>query len=68
MTVLAPTAADADALSTAFYLLGAGSGQGLRGGQPEVGIVIVVEAAADESPRVLTFGLSPRISGRPETR
>ena len=57
MTVLAPTAADADALSTAFFLLGAEAAEAYTASHPEVGIVIVEEGAADGSPRLLTFGL-----------
>ena len=62
MTVLAPTAADADALSTAFYLLGAEAAREYVERNPEVGVVIVEEGPADQSPRVLTFGLGERIS------
>ena len=58
VTVLAPTAADADALSTAFYLLGPEAARDYVGGHPEVGVVIVEEGPADESPRVLTSASS----------
>lgn len=57
VTVLAPTAADADALSTAFYLLGPEAARDHVARNPEVGVVIVL--AGDQSPIVLTFGLSP---------
>jgi thiamine biosynthesis lipoprotein len=57
VTVLAPTAAAADALSTAFYLLGSEATAAHVAAHPEVGAVIV-EADGDGSPRVLAFGLS----------
>ena len=41
VTVLAPTAADADALSTAFFLLGADAARDYAAANPDVGIVIV---------------------------
>ena len=53
MTVLAPTAAEADALSTAFYLLGPEAAGDLCRAHPEIGVVIVEEGPADRSPRVL---------------
>jgi thiamine biosynthesis lipoprotein len=57
VTVLAPTAAEADALSTAFYLLGPeGSAEYVRS-HPGVAAVFVEEGPADGSPRVVTFGL-----------
>ncbi len=59
VTVLAPTAADADALSTAFYLLGPEAASAYAAAHPDVGIIIVQEDAADRLPRVLTFGLEP---------
>lgn len=49
VTVLAPTAAEADALSTACYLLGAEGSAPLLAGRPDVG-AIFVEAAADGGP------------------
>ena len=52
VTVLAPTAADADALSTAFFLLGAEAAEAYTASHPEVGIVIVEEGEADGSPRL----------------
>jgi thiamine biosynthesis lipoprotein len=58
VTVLAPSAADADALSTAFYLLGTERVAEYVRQHPEVGAVVVEEGPSDRSPRVLTFGLS----------
>jgi thiamine biosynthesis lipoprotein len=59
VTVLAPTAADADALSTAFYLLGPEAARDYAASHPEVGIVLVQEAPTGSPPRVLAFGLGP---------
>ena len=58
VTVLAPTSAEADALSTALFLLGAEAARALVGRRPEIGVVIVEEGDADRSCRVTTFGLS----------
>ena len=59
VTVLAPTATDADALSTAFYLLGPEAAREYVARNPAIGVVIVVAGVSDQSPTVLTFGLSP---------
>jgi thiamine biosynthesis lipoprotein len=58
VTVLAPTAADADALSTAFYLLGPDAAAAYVNEHPGVAAVFVEEGAADGSPRVTVLGLS----------
>jgi thiamine biosynthesis lipoprotein len=58
VTVLAPTAAMADALSTAFYLLGPEAAEDYTAKHPEVGVLIALEGRRDQSPRVLVFGLS----------
>lgn len=57
VTVVAPTAAEADALSTALYLLGPEAARELSARRPEIGVVIVEEGPADGSPRVRAFGL-----------
>ena len=57
VTVLAPTAAMADALSTAFYLLGPEAAAAFTALHPEIGTVIVLEGASAGSPHVLVFGL-----------
>jgi len=57
VTVLAPTAAEADALSTALYLLGPDGAAAHVRAHPEVGAVFVEEGPADGSPRVTLFGL-----------
>jgi FAD:protein FMN transferase len=59
VTVLAPTAADADALSTTFFLLGPEAARSFATAHPDVGIIIVEESPADRLPRLLTFGLKP---------
>jgi thiamine biosynthesis lipoprotein len=59
VTVLAPTAADADALSTALYLLGPEGARDYAASHPAVGVVIVQEARGDEPPQILAFGLGP---------
>lgn len=57
VTVLAPAAADADALSTAFYLLGAEAAEAYAASHPEVGILIVEAGDADASPTLRMFGI-----------
>jgi thiamine biosynthesis lipoprotein len=59
VTVLAPAAAEADALSTALFLLGPEAAEDFAAHHPEVGIVIVEGGRADGSPRVLAFGINP---------
>jgi thiamine biosynthesis lipoprotein len=56
VTVLAPTAAEADALSTAFYLLGPDAAAAYIAAHPEVGAVFVAEGSADGSPQVVCLG------------
>jgi thiamine biosynthesis lipoprotein len=58
VTVLAPTAAEADALSTAFYLLGAEPAASYVAAHPEIGAIFVDEGTADGSPSILTLGLT----------
>jgi FAD:protein FMN transferase len=58
VTVLATSAAIADALSTAFYLLGPEAAESYTAEHPEIGVVIVLEGQSESSTRVLTFGLS----------
>jgi thiamine biosynthesis lipoprotein len=55
VTVLAPSAAEADALSTAFYLLGPDATAEFLGSRPEVGAIFVDSDA--EGPRVHVLGL-----------
>jgi thiamine biosynthesis lipoprotein len=60
VTVLAPTAAEADALSTAFYLLGVKAATEYVAGHPEIGAIIVTEASPGgaDAPHVTTIGLT----------
>jgi thiamine biosynthesis lipoprotein len=57
VTVLAPSAAAADALSTAFYLLGPDAAAAHVAAHPEIGAVIVEPGPDESSPRILAFGL-----------
>ena len=57
VTVLAPTAAEADALSTAFYLLGIEGAAAYLADHPEVAAIFVEEGPADASAVVRTLGL-----------
>ena len=58
VTVLAPSAAMADALSTAFYLLGPEAAEAYTADHPDVGVVIVLTGPSESLPQ------SPRL--RPE--
>jgi len=58
VTVLAPTAAEADALSTAFYLLGTEAAAAYVAEHPEIGAIIVEDGPVALPPRVVTLGLS----------
>ena len=54
-----PTPAEsADALSTAFYLLDTDAAGAYVSKHPEIGVVVVEQGIATDSPRVLVFGLS----------
>ncbi len=57
VTVLAPSAAAADALSTAFYLLGPDAAAGYVAAHPEIGAVFVEDSPDDALPRVRILGL-----------
>jgi thiamine biosynthesis lipoprotein len=57
VTVLAPAAAEADALSTAFYLLGAEAARAYVGEHPEIAVVFVSEGPSDLRPNVVALGL-----------
>jgi FAD:protein FMN transferase len=58
VTVLAPTAAVADALSTAFYLLGPDFAAGYAAEHPEIGAVLVEDDSSPGTPRLRVFGLT----------
>jgi thiamine biosynthesis lipoprotein len=57
VTVLAPSAAAADCLSTAFYLLGPDAAADYVASHPEIGAVFVEESPDDAAPRLRIFGL-----------
>lgn len=57
VTVLAPTAALADALSTAYFLLGPDAAREHAANHPGIGGVFVNVAPTDRSPEILAFGL-----------
>lgn len=57
LTVVAPNAAEADALSTALYVLGPEAARDLVARRPEIGVVIIEEGPSDRSPRVEVMGL-----------
>lgn len=57
VTVLAPTAAMADALSTAFYLLGPIASAAYLDAHREVGAVFVERGPDEATPRLSVFGL-----------
>jgi FAD:protein FMN transferase len=58
VSVLAPTAALADALSTAFYLLGPAGAAEYIETHPGVGAIFVLEGSEPDRPRVITLGLT----------
>jgi thiamine biosynthesis lipoprotein len=57
VTVLAPTAAIADALSTAFYLMGHDAIKQFVAQRPEIGVIRVEHATQTQPQRVSTFNL-----------
>ena len=58
VTVLAPTAAEADALSTAFYLLGTGETAAYITKHPEVGVIFLLRGDDPTRPVVMTGGMT----------
>lgn len=58
VSVLAPTAAEADALSTAFYLLGPDAAASYVDAHPEVGVLFLLRGDDPSRPSVLTRGLT----------
>jgi thiamine biosynthesis lipoprotein len=57
VTVLAPTAAAADALSTAFYVMGADTARRWCEEHPEVGAILVPAAASSKVLRPIVVGI-----------
>ena len=58
VTVLAPTAAEADALSTAFYLLGRDGSAPILAGRPDVGAIFVERAGPDGPARIIPINVT----------
>jgi FAD:protein FMN transferase len=58
VTVLAPTAAEADALSTAFFLLGPEGSAAFLASRPDVAALFVSRTDPEGPPRVETFHLT----------
>ena len=58
VTVLAPTAAEADALSTAFYLLGAKATAAYVSAHPEIAVIALDHGDDPIRPSVSTWGLT----------
>jgi thiamine biosynthesis lipoprotein len=57
-TVVAPTAAEADALATAFYILGVAPALDYCRRHPRIGTILVTRASGSERVEVHTAGLS----------
>jgi thiamine biosynthesis lipoprotein len=57
-TVVAPTAADADALSTAFYVMGPAAVSEYCLKHPEIGALLIVPGPREGDVRLLHFGLN----------
>lgn len=58
VTVLAPTAAEADALSTALFLLGPAGAATLLEQRPDVSALFVLDDGPDQPPGLLTINLT----------
>lgn len=59
VTVIAPSATEADALSTAYYLLGPEAAHDHVGRNPGIGAIFVEPSRGDGQPRITTIGLGP---------
>jgi thiamine biosynthesis lipoprotein len=60
VTVLAPTAALADALSTAFFLLGADAAAAYTEAHPGIGVLFVERGESDSTPKLTLIGMEKR--------
>jgi FAD:protein FMN transferase len=58
-TAMAPTAAEADALSTAFFVMGIDATREYCHEHRDVGALLVSKPEAGDPPRVVAFGLAP---------
>ncbi len=59
-TVIAPTAAEADALSTAFYVMGPEEVAGYCAAHPEISALLVAPAKREGEVRLFAYGLDDR--------
>ena len=59
-TVLAPTATEADALSTAVFVLGPDRSRELLDGRPEIGVMLVLDTKGGRRGEIACFGLEKR--------
>jgi thiamine biosynthesis lipoprotein len=57
-TVIAPTAAEAEGLSTAFYVMGPERAGEFCAARPEIAALLVAPAEREGDVRLITFGLS----------
>jgi thiamine biosynthesis lipoprotein len=57
-TVVAPTAAEADALSTAFYVMGPAAVSEYCVNQPNIGALLIIPGPREGDVRLLHFGLN----------
>lgn len=60
VTVVAPTAAEADALSTAFYVLGCDGAENYCATRPEIGFLMVLPSAGGSAVELVTCNLADR--------
>ena len=60
-TVLAPTATEADALSTAFFVLGPEKTAAFCANRPEIGALLVLERETSPGFEIATFNLGPDV-------
>ncbi|MDB5351555.1 MAG: rane-associated lipoprotein involved in thiamine biosynthesis [Planctomycetota bacterium] len=58
VSVLAPSAAEADALSTAFYLMGPVKAAAFLANRPEIGAILVLDAEETRPPRMIRINVS----------
>ena len=56
-TVLAPTAAEADALSTAVFVLGPDRSRDLLDGRPEIGVMLALPTRRGGCGKIICFGM-----------
>jgi thiamine biosynthesis lipoprotein len=64
-TVIAPTAAEAEGLSTAFYVMGPDRAGQFCAARPEIAALLVAPGEREGDVRLITFGLESDRSIRP---